>query len=147
MLKFLVVKNKGGTNDMKKKNDKSWNPYITGGISGIISILSVFIADKYLGASTTFVRASGFIEKLFFPERVAQMPYFIETAPKIDWQWMFIMGIFFGSLISALIFKDFQWKAIPSMWEKNFGKNIVRRAFFAFIGGVIAMFGARLADG
>lgn len=127
--------------------NKGWNPYIAGGLSGIVSIFSVLFAGKFLGASTTFVRATGFIEKFFSPERINQMPYFIKEPPIIDWQWMFIVGIFFGSLISSLVFKDFKWQTIPNMWEQHFGKDIKKRAFFAFIGGTIAMFGARLADG
>ena len=33
------------------------------------------------------------------------------------------------------------------MWEARFGSTIKPRAVTAFIGGIIAMFGARLADG
>jgi hypothetical protein len=33
------------------------------------------------------------------------------------------------------------------MWEKRFGPSKLKRGIVAFIGGVIAMFGARLADG
>ena len=33
------------------------------------------------------------------------------------------------------------------MWQVRFGKSRLRRGLIAFIGGLIAMFGARLADG
>jgi hypothetical protein len=33
------------------------------------------------------------------------------------------------------------------MWEKRFGSSQVSRGVVAFVGGVVAMFGARLADG
>jgi hypothetical protein len=33
------------------------------------------------------------------------------------------------------------------MWEDRFGPGKMKRAVVAFIGGMIAMFGARLADG
>jgi len=33
------------------------------------------------------------------------------------------------------------------MWEKRFGPSILKRASAAFVGGAIAIFGARLADG
>jgi hypothetical protein len=36
--------------------DKGWSPYLAGALAGVVSILSVWIAGKYLGASTTFVR-------------------------------------------------------------------------------------------
>jgi hypothetical protein len=132
---------------MKENEDKGWSPYIAGALSGIVSILSIWIAGKFFGASTTFVRSSGMIEKLFDPERVAKMEYFIKELPIIDWQWMFVAGIFIGSLIASTTSGSFRWKAVPDMWEARFGPSKVKRGFVAFIGGVIAMFGARLADG
>ena len=132
---------------MKTNEDKGWSPYVAGALSGIVSILSVWIAGKYFGASTTFVRSSGMIEKLFDPDRVAKMDYFIKELPIIDWQWMFVVGIFIGSLIASTTPRSFQWKALPDMWEARFGSSKVKRAYVAFIGGTIAMFGARLADG
>ncbi len=132
---------------MKENEDKGWSPYLAGALSGIVSILSIWIAGKFFGASTTFVRSSGMIEKIFDPERVAKMEYFIKELPLIDWQWMFVAGIFIGSLIASTASGSFRWKAVPDMWEARFGPSKVKRGFVAFIGGVIAMFGARLADG
>jgi len=132
---------------MKENEDRGWSPYLAGALSGIVSILSIWIAGKFFGASTTFVRSSGMIEKLFDPERVAKMEYFIKELPIIDWQWMFVAGIFIGSLIASTTSGSFRWKAVPDMWEARFGPRKVKRGFVAFIGGVIAMFGARLADG
>ncbi len=130
-----------------QKEPKGWNPYLAGALAGLLIIFSVWFTGKYIGASTTFVRSAGFIEKIFASERVSKMEYFIKELPKIDWQWMFVAGIFFGSLISATTSKSFRFQAVPTMWEGRFGPNKTKRAITAFAGGVIAMFGARLADG
>ena len=132
---------------MKVIDDKGWSPYLAGALAGIVMILSVWIAGKYFGASTTFVRSAGMIEKIFSAERVEKMDYFIQKVPKIEWQWMFVFGIFMGSLISSTTSRSFKWKAVPDMWEDRFGPGKMKRAVVAFIGGMIAMFGARLADG
>jgi len=132
---------------MEITEEKGWNPYLAGALSGVLSILSVWIAGKYFGASTTFVRSTGMIEKILGPERVAQVSYFIKEVPQIDWQWMFVVGILIGSLIASTTSGTFRWKGIPEMWEKRFGPSKFKRGIVAFIGGVIAMFGARLADG
>jgi hypothetical protein len=130
-----------------RDNRTGWNPYLAGALSGVVLILSVWIAGKYFGASTTFVRSAGLIEKQFSPERVAKMDYFVKEVPKIDWQWMFVAGILIGSVIASTTGKTFQWQALPNMWSKRFGPGKVKRWIVAFIGGAIAMFGARLADG
>jgi hypothetical protein len=75
------------------------------------------------------------------------LEYFVKETPKIDWQWMFVVGIFLGSLVSSAASRTFDWQALPPMWQSRFGPNLKKRWLFAFLGGTIAMFGARLADG
>jgi uncharacterized membrane protein YedE/YeeE len=127
--------------------DRGWSPYLAGALSGLVSIMSVWLAGKYLGASTTFVRTTGMFEKLFDPDRVAKMEYFIREAPKIDWQWMMVVGIAIGAFIAAVTSGSFRAVAVPPMWQTRFGASVPKRAATAFVGGIIAMFGARLADG
>lgn len=129
------------------KKGKAWSPYLAGALSGVVMILSVWITGQYFGASTTFVRSAGYIEKTFRPEAFAAMDYFKKTAPKIDWQWMFVAGILIGSLIASRTSGSFAWQALPPMWEQRFGASRIKRGLVALCGGVIAMFGARLADG
>jgi hypothetical protein len=132
---------------MNSVQNRGWSPYLAGALSGLVLILSVWVAGKYFGASTTFVRSAGMVEKIFSAERVGRMAYFIKEVPKIEWQWMFVVGILIGSLIASTTSKSFQWKAVPDMWEGRFGPSRIKRGVIAFLGGLIAMFGARLADG
>jgi len=131
----------------KPQHDGGWNPYLAGALSGVVSILSVWVAGKYLGASTTFVKSAGMLEKIITPERVAQMDYFRLEVPQVDWQWMFVVGIFLGALLASFTDGSFRWQAVPDMWAQKFGPGTGNRGLAAFGGGVIAMFGARLAGG
>ena len=131
---------------MSKKNT-GWSPYVAGGLTGLLGVASVWLTGKYFGASTTFVRTAAMVEDVFGAERVTQLEYFIKNVPKIDWQWMFVTGIFLGALISALTSQSFKWQVAPDMWVRRFGASALKRGLIAFIGGIIAMFGARLADG
>ena len=129
------------------KKDKGWSPYVAGALTGLLIVLSVWVTGKYFGASTTFVRAAGLVEKQFNSERVGKMDYFLKELPKVDWQFLFVVGIFFGALIAAVTSKDFHARGVPAMWEGRFGPSPLKRGVVAFVGGAIAMFGARLADG
>ncbi len=129
------------------KEGKAWSPYLGGGLTGVLAVVSVLVADKYLGASTTFARSAGMLEQLVFPKHVAGLDYFIKYTPKIDWQWMFLFGILFGSFFSAISSHSFRIQNPPDMWVGRFGSCKVIRAIVAFIGGAIALFGARLAGG
>ncbi len=128
-------------------SDGGWNPYLAGALSGLLAILSVGLTGKFFGASTTFVRTAGLIESIFAPARVAQMKLFQLEIPMIDWQWMFVVGIFLGALLSAVSDGSFRWQAVPDMWAARFGPAKGPRAAAAFFGGIIAIFGARLAGG
>jgi hypothetical protein len=128
-------------------NDKGWSPYIAGALTGIILILSVWVADKYVGASTTFARSSGALERLIAPDLFSQSEYFKKEAPIIDWQVLFVAGILVGSFASAITSGSFKITPLPGMWRERFGPSIPKRAAVAFLGGFIAIFGARLADG
>jgi hypothetical protein len=124
-----------------------WSPYVAGALIGGVSWFSVLTAGKYLGVSTTFVRTIGMIESIFTPDRVAALPYFVKEKPVIDWQWMEVFGILIGAFIAAKLSGNFKRRFVPPMWEKRFGPSRFKRWVFAFFGGTVLMFGARMADG
>lgn len=139
---------------MKQANSGGgWSPYIAGALVGVLAIVSVIVTTSYLGktnylgATTSFVRAAGFAEKSVAPRRVAANEYFRKTGIRVDWQFMLIAGIFIGALVSAVSDRSFKLEKTPPVWNSRFGNSMVVRAAGAFLGGVVAMFGARLADG
>ncbi|RPJ71398.1 MAG: YeeE/YedE family protein [Desulfobacteraceae bacterium] len=131
----------------------SWRPYVAGALVGVLATLSVLVSTQllgktqYLGASTTFVRAAGFLEQEVDPARVKANPYFAKNAAKIDWQFMVVVGIFIGALGASVVDGSFKLEAVPPVWRERFGGGVGKRAIGAFLGGVVAMFGARMADG
>jgi uncharacterized protein len=135
------------------QNRFSWRPYIAGALVGVLATVSVFAATKilgkaqYLGASTTFVRAAGFIEERLAPEHVKNNAYFAKEKVKIDWQFMLVVGVFIGALAASLADGSFKVEAVPPVWRERFGNSSGVRAVGAFLGGTVAMFGARMADG
>lgn len=132
---------------MDPKGEKGLNPYLAGGLTGLLMILSAWIAGHLFGASTTFARAAGMIEKMIIPEHVAALDYFAKYGPTVDWQFMFVVGILLGSFIAAASTRTFRWQAVPDMWYTRFGSGRGKRASAAFIGGIVAIYGARLAGG
>jgi uncharacterized membrane protein YedE/YeeE len=136
-----------------RTDDGGWSPYLAGAIAGILAIASAFATTKllgktnYLGASTTFVRAAGFLEKTTADEHVAANEYFTKEKVRVDWQFMLVAGIFLGALISSVTDRSFKLESVPPTWKSRFGPSVVKRAVWAFGGGVVAMIGARMADG
>lgn len=123
-----------------------WSPYIAGGLVGLLSWFAI-LTVKPLGASTTFARTTAMIEKVFASEHVTNLPYFVKYQPKIDWQWMLVLGILIGAFVSSKLSGQFQIRFVPPMWTERFGTGRFKRWIVAFIGGILVMFGARMAGG
>ncbi|MCX7758358.1 MAG: YeeE/YedE family protein [bacterium] len=127
------------------------NPYIGGILVGILAILVVYLTTvligdtKFFGTSTTFVKMAGLIEKFFVHDLSNQ--YYEKVKLTIDWQFMFVIGIFLGALISSILSGSFRIELVPPIFRERFGNNFILRAVFAFVGGFFVAFGARLADG
>ena len=136
-----------------KTDDGGWSPYLAGALLGLLAIASVLATThfmgktSYLGASTTFVRAAGLLEQTIVADHVVSNEYYTETKVRVDWQFMLVVGIILGAFISSITDKSFKLEAVPPTWEERFGPSIGKRAIGAFLGGIIAMIGARLADG
>jgi len=124
-----------------------WSPYAAGIGIGVLSWLSFLISRQPIACSTTFAKASGMIEKLFFGERVTLKPYYQKIKLVVDWQWMLVVGIVIGSMISSLLSGDFHWQWVPSGWANIFGSDPLLRVLIAVFGGICIGFGARWADG
>ncbi len=136
-----------------KTDDGGWSPYIAGALLGLLAIASVMATTQllgktsYLGASTTFVRAAGILERTIAADHVKSNEYYTETKVRVDWQFMLVVGIILGAFISSNMDKSFRLESVPPIWAERFGPSIGKRAVGAFVGGIVAMVGARLADG
>lgn len=136
-----------------RTGDGGWSPYLAGALVGLLAIASAVATTRvmgktsFLGASTTFVRAAGMVERQVVPEHVATNAYFEKEKVKVDWQFMLVTGIFVGALAGALSDRSFKLESVPPAWADRFGPGIGRRAVAAVAGGAVAMFGARMADG
>ena len=130
-----------------------WSPYLAGALAGLLAIASAVTTTKVmsktslLDTSTTFVQTARLLECTVAPECVRANEYFTKEKVKVDWQFLLVIGIFAGALLSSATDRSFKLEAVPPAWARRFGPGIGRRALFAFLGGVVAMFGARLADG
>ena len=124
-----------------------WSPYAVGIGIGILSWFTFLILRKPLACSTSFAKTSGMIEKLFSGKKVAEKPYYKKIGLAVNWQWMLVVGIIIGSLMSALLSGDFRWQWVPTHWSTTFGENTFLRLIVAMVGGCCIGFGARWADG
>lgn len=124
-----------------------WSPYVVGAGIGVLSWLTFLLSNKPLGCSTAFARTSGMIESALRGPSVRQRPYYRKFAPEIDWEWMLVLGVFLGALLSSLISGTFRLTLEHAYWTSAFGHTPVLRLAVALLGGVMMGFGSRWAGG
>lgn len=125
-----------------------WNPYLVGGGIGILSWLAFAVVNQPLGISTALSSASSVCAlPVLGPEGVAHNAYWTKHPLKLDGGMLFLVGTFLGSLLSVLVSRTFRWEKVPATWSQQFGDSPVKRFVAAFLGGIIIMFGARMAGG
>lgn len=128
-------------------SDNGLNPYVGGALTGVLIILSVVVSGNYFGTSTSIVQLVGMLERVIAPLKFSRIEYFTVVNPAISWQIFFVAGILIGAFLAAIIFGDFKWRFFPDLWKKHLETSCYKRGVFAFVGGIIAMIGARMAGG
>ena len=126
------------------------SPYFVGALIGVLSWGTFFFSDKALGVSTTFVRLAGALEAAVAPEHVKRSDYFAKYlvgSPVFEWQFALVVMLFFGALFAAKLSNSKRVEHVPSIWEQRFGPSRLKRYLGAFLGGILVLFGARLAGG
>jgi len=130
----------------------SWSPYIVGGLIGVLSWFAFATADKPIGITTAFEHTAALTGKAAVPDLEQNNEYFAAkqaegNSPKIGWEWMLVVGVFVGALLSAALSGDRTRLWVPPLWASRFGPSKPKRLTAAFLSAALMMFGARLAQG
>ena len=80
-------------------------------------------------------------------QSVLSNAYWSKTSPKWDYGMLFLVGTLGGALFSSVISRSFRFETVPSVWAARFGSSKAKRLIWAFLCGVLILYGARMADG
>lgn len=121
-----------------------------GTLIGILYCCSYYFFHYLPGTTMTLVRVIDRIEYYIIPHHEKHSLLFqtlFKDITHVHWQVALVIGIFFGSLISSYLGHSRTFLSVPKPWAQSFGSSKIKRFFGAFIGGIIIMFGARIAGG
>ncbi len=128
----------------KKESTKSDSKWVVTGIGlGILNPI-VFLSittNRPIGASTSFPYLADLLSG------ITNNDYFAKIETPGNWELIFLSGAFIAALLISLIKKEFKFALIYSRWEYYKGSSAIKRIIWAFIGGFILVFGARMAGG
>jgi uncharacterized protein len=126
---------------IEKSKDIKW---IIAGIA--LAVLNAVVLlktmeNRPMGASTFYPYFSDLISGN------TENAYFEKIQKSGHWEMIFLSGAFLSGLILSLINKEFRLTLIHDNWKKYKGTAKGTRILWAFIGGFILVFGARMAGG
>ena len=129
-----------------RKVKSYWNPYFAGIGLGITLLFSFIIMGRGLGASGAFSSVVSYIVDIFAPLHSANnevySAYIGEGTPLKTWLVFEILGVIIGGFVSGYFSGRIKIKV-----EKGKRITVMQRLFYAFIGGGLMGFGAKLARG
>jgi len=123
------------------------NPYVAGTLLGIVLFLSIFVTGGGLGASAAMSRVQTGILDLLAPAHVDRVAYFAEMAGGARSPWAhyaiyMLLGTVLGGFASGLVNRRLKLET-----RRGPRVSVHARWGFAFLGGAIMGYGARLARG
>jgi hypothetical protein len=125
-----------------------WNPYLVGVGLGLLSWAVFGIVNNPLGVTTSLSQWAGAVaEPVIGAKGLRANPYWTKNLPQWDYGTLFLIGTFFGALVGAWLSRDLRIEVVPDVWRERFGGSPARRLVVAFVGGILAMYGARMAGG
>ena len=132
----------------KKSGRINRSPYLVGAGIGVLSWVAFAVFGDPLGVTTAYSRvASLFAIPLMGADAVAANSYWKSMPLKWDYGVWFLVGIPLGAFLSAMLSGTWRLELVPDVWKERFGPSVLKRFIAAFFGGVVIMYGARLAGG
>ena len=119
----------------KKMSSSNWSPWATGIILAFPFLISLYLLDEPVGTTTAY---SDLIDN--GKDAVNRI------VPTINWQVIFLIGVFIGSFIAAIVGKNFKLQLFP---EDHLSKGpsfyLTLGPVYSFLGGLFVMAGLILA--
>jgi hypothetical protein len=147
---------------------KQWS-WQASGIGLAIAFLVAVVAVKPIGVSTQFVIMDGIIWNLFSSEIVVEDDstatgyaspnaylnksggkYAKNIAKPLNYSFVFALAMIAGGFLASRLQSDRsdpEERSAPAVWSKKFGTAPFKRYLIVFLGGVLTLFGSRLAGG
>ena len=123
------------------------NPYLAGTLLGFVLLLAMYLSGRGLGASGglkyCMVSIVGALDKSHADSSMYYSKYFADGgSPLKNWLTLEVFGVIIGGFISGALSGRLKLQV-----EKSPKISVGRRLVFAFLGGVLFVYGAQLARG
>jgi len=124
-----------------RNRERKW--IVAGIVLAILNaaVFSAWLSNRPIGASTAYPYLGDFLTG------ITQNDYFTAVKTPGHWELIFLTGAFAAGLVISLIKGEFRLVLLHENWRRFKGPSPLKRIVWAFVGGFILIFGARMAGG
>jgi len=142
-----------------------WDWRRGGLLLGFVFLLAITLA-KPIGVSTQYVIVDGIIAKQFNPSLITKKRFFSTeyvsenaylnksggeyakaVVNPLNYGMLFVAFMFVGGFLGKIFVGPKSTPSVPKAHQERFGEKAMLRYKLSFLGGIITLFGARLAGG
>jgi hypothetical protein len=132
---------------LKRPARPYWQPYLAGALLGVLLFVAFLVTGNGLGSSGATSRLDAAVVDAVAPNHVDNTPYLLKMAggdknPLDDW----IVPVFFGALLGGFS-SGARNGRLGFITTKGPQVSDRKRWALSFLGGVVFLYGARLARG
>jgi uncharacterized membrane protein YedE/YeeE len=128
--------------------DPAWSPYLVGALIGVLTMLTLTLSKKPVGASSAYADLAGLAGRVVAPGHIASLPYYQKHQPAIGWTLLFVLGAVGGAFLAAWSGDELTGAYLQPLWVARFGEDShALRTACALVGGALMAYGARMAGG
>lgn len=114
---------------------------------GLLSAVSIVLWGP-IGVSGTYPRAIGAVLRRLAPEWASGNPYLVKMGTVVTPETLLVLGLVIGAVIARFVFPSPGAVPVAAAEVVHAHETTRRKRYFdAFLGGVLILFGARLAGG
>ncbi|NOY75842.1 MAG: YeeE/YedE family protein [Kiritimatiellaeota bacterium] len=115
-----------------------WSSYLAGACIAVLFVFALYVLNSPVGMSNAYLMISEYCRETINARTVKELPF-------LDWQTGFLLGIFIGAMITAIVSGNWRLRLIPEGGGRGVVASAGVVAFTGFAGGFLVMLGLQLA--
>lgn len=118
---------------------EKWPFYLSGVLMALLILIGLYLFDAPVGMSNGYLALSHYWGGVIENRKITE-------PPMIDWQTGFLIGIFGGALLTALLSRQWRFELFPSdLKQSNAAASAGISLLYGLGGGFLVMLGLQLA--
>jgi hypothetical protein len=115
-----------------------WSSYLSGACIALLFVFALYVLNSPVGMSNAYLMLSEYCKETINARAVKELPF-------LDWQTGFLLGIFIGAMVTAIVSGNWRLRLIPDGGGRGVVASAGVTAFTGFVGGFLVMLGLQLA--